>query len=76
MKNIIIGFSGSQCDFDSTEFMKEYVNNHYTDSIEKIGGVPIILPLTDNRDIVEKYTGLIDALKHLQGLNNPDIPVH
>lgn len=62
MKNMIVGLSGSQCDFDNTGFIRDYVNNHYSDSIIKIGGTPIILPLTDDEETIFKYIDLIDGL--------------
>lgn len=62
MKNMIVGLSGSQCDFDKTGFIRDYVNNHYSDSIIKIGGTPIILPLTDDEKTISKYIDLIDGL--------------
>lgn len=62
MKNMIVGLSGSQRDFDSTGFIRDYVNKHYSDSIIKIGGTPIILPLTDDEKTISKYIDLIDGL--------------
>lgn len=62
MKNMIIGLSGSQCDFDNTGFVRDYVNNHYSDSIIKIGGTPIILPLASDDETISKYIDLIDGL--------------
>jgi len=62
MKNMIVGLSGSQCDFDNTGFIRDYVNKHYSDSIIKIGGTPFILSLTDDEQTISKYIDLIDGL--------------
>ncbi len=62
MKNMIVGLSGSQCDFGDTGFIRDYINKHYSDSIIKIGGTPIILPLTDDEETIFKYVELIDGL--------------
>ena len=62
MKNIIIGLSGSQHDFDKTGFIRDYVNNHYSNSMIKIGVTPVILPLTSDEETIGKYIKLIDGL--------------
>ncbi|MCK5780393.1 MAG: gamma-glutamyl-gamma-aminobutyrate hydrolase family protein [Psychrilyobacter sp.] len=62
MKNIIIGLSGSQNDFDKTGFIRDYVNNHYSNSMIKIGVTPIILPLTTDKETIAKYIDLVDGI--------------
>lgn len=60
MKKKVVGVSGNRRSWD--DFTRDYVNNHYTDSIEMAGGVPLILPITTNEEIVQSYIGMIDAL--------------
>ena len=60
MKKKIVGVSGNRRSWD--DFTRDYVNNHYTDSIEKAGGIPLILPITASEEIVKSYVELIDAL--------------
>ncbi len=60
MKKKIIGVSGNRRSWD--DFTRDYVNNHYTDSIEMAGGIPLILPITTNEEIIRDYIGIIDAL--------------
>jgi putative glutamine amidotransferase len=62
MKNIIIGLSGSQHNSDKTGFTDDYVNNHYSNSMMKIGVTPIILPVTTDEKIISQYIDLIDGL--------------
>ena len=62
MKNIIIGLGGSQHNFDKTGFIEDYVNNHYSNSMMKIGVTPIILPVTTDEETISKYIDLIDGL--------------
>lgn len=60
MKNKVIGISGNRRSFDN--FTRDYVNNHYIDSIEKAGGVPLIFPITTREETIESYVSMIDAL--------------
>jgi len=62
MKNIIIGLSGAHADFEKNGFIKDYVNNHYADSMMKVGVTPIILPLTTDEGIIANYIDIIDGL--------------
>ncbi len=61
-RNIVVGVSAARRDFDRSGFIREYVNEHYSDSITRGGGVPIILPITDDESMVSKYIDMIDYL--------------
>lgn len=39
-----------------------YIGENYTNSIEKAGGIPIILPVIDKEEVVNDYIDLIDGL--------------
>lgn len=60
MKNKIVGISGNRRTWD--DFVRDYVNYHYTDSIEMAGGVPLILPITTSEEVAKSYIEIIDAL--------------
>lgn len=60
MKKKIVGVSGNRRSWD--DFTRDYVNYHYTDSIEMAGGLPLILPITTSEEIVKGYIEIIDAL--------------
>ena len=56
----VIGVSASQR--KSEGFLRDYINNDYTSSIEKVGGIPLILPITSEREAVKYYISCIDGL--------------
>ncbi len=55
-----VGISGNRKFLDG--FNRDYVLDHYSRSIVKAGGVPLILPLTDKKDVVRAYIDKLDAL--------------
>lgn len=65
MKKPIIGISGSIFEEPSGMFpgyKKAYVNHDYVSSVIKNGGVPILIPLTDDENLIESQINLIDGL--------------
>ncbi|MDX8337257.1 MULTISPECIES: gamma-glutamyl-gamma-aminobutyrate hydrolase family protein [Cetobacterium] len=61
----IIGISGSIIVDGSGNFpgyKRAYVNNDYVESVIRAGGVPYILPITEDPEIIKEYTKTIDGL--------------
>ncbi|RUA08226.1 MAG: gamma-glutamyl-gamma-aminobutyrate hydrolase family protein [Fusobacteria bacterium] len=56
----VIGISGNKSFLEG--FNRDYTLDHYSICIQKIGAVPLILPLTDKKEIVRVYIEKIDAL--------------
>lgn len=53
----IIGISGTHTSGGATQ-----VNSTYIESVLRAGGVPVILPINDNPDVLKKMIASIDAL--------------
>ncbi|MCH4886836.1 gamma-glutamyl-gamma-aminobutyrate hydrolase family protein [Acidaminobacter sp. JC074] len=65
MKKPVIGISGSITILESGRFpgyRRTYVNEDYVKSVILAGGVPLLLPLTTDPEIVKGYLDLIDGL--------------
>ncbi|MCI5839329.1 MAG: gamma-glutamyl-gamma-aminobutyrate hydrolase family protein [Peptoniphilaceae bacterium] len=65
MQNKIIGLSAGifeEKDYDFAGYKKCYVNEDYVDSVIKAGGIPFILPVVDNKKVIENYISRIDGL--------------
>lgn len=45
-----------------TNLQRLAVNRGYTDSIEKAGGIPLLLPILSDRKAVDQMLGIVDAL--------------
>ncbi len=60
MKNKVVGVSGNRRSWNN--FERDYVNNHYIDSIEMAGGIPLILPITTREETIKSYIDMVDAL--------------
>lgn len=61
----IIGISGSIIVDSSGNFPgyeRAYVNNDYVESVIRAGGVPYIIPVTDDEELIKEYTKNIDCL--------------
>ena len=68
----IIGISGMRMPDDSAEFFTmDKTQIHYVGAVEKVGGVPISLPVLENFNpkIIKKQIGIIDALIIQGGLD-------
>lgn len=65
MNKPIIGILGNILITESGVFLgieKSYVNSDYVESVLKGGGVPIILPVSSNEDVIESQIQNIDGL--------------
>ncbi|BDZ29609.1 gamma-glutamyl-gamma-aminobutyrate hydrolase family protein [Lactiplantibacillus sp. WILCCON 0030] len=65
MTKPIIGVAPGTLAVDSEMFpgrQRDYVNQVYLRSITDNGGMPLILPVTQDKETIERYVGLIDGL--------------
>ncbi len=65
MKKPVIGISGSITILENGRFpgyRRTYVNEDYVKSVILAGGVPLLLPLTNDPEIIKGYCDLIDGL--------------
>ncbi len=65
MDKPIIGISGSEIIDEGGMFpgyRRSYVNEDYVDSVVKNGGIPFIIPFTENDEVIK------EQLDHVQGL--------
>jgi len=61
----VIGVSGSIMIMDGGMFpgyKKSYVNNDYITSVVKCGGVPYVVPMVDDQEVIEMQCEQLDAL--------------
>jgi len=66
----VIGISGNRKLLDG--FNRDYVFDHYSTCIEKIGAAPLILPITSREEVAAAYIHKIDALIMTGGIDvNP-----
>lgn len=66
----VIGISGNRKLLDG--FNRDYVFDHYSTCIEKIGAAPMILPITTKEEVAKTYIDRIDALIMTGGIDvNP-----
>lgn len=64
-KKIIVGITGSIIVDSSGNFLgykRAYVNDDYIQGVIHGGGVPYILPIIDNKEIIKEYAKTIDIL--------------
>lgn len=65
MKKIVIGILGNvmtQNDGRFKDYWKSYVNEDYVTSVLKAGGIPVILPVVDDVEVMKKQVNSVDAL--------------
>lgn len=66
----VVGISGNKKLLDG--FNRDYVFDHYSTCIEKIGAAPLILPITEKKEVAKAYIDKIDALIMTGGIDvNP-----
>lgn len=61
----VIGILGNRIPNEHRLFAgseRDYVNHDYVSAVEKAGGIPLILPITESIDTVVSALGLIDGL--------------
>lgn len=58
----IVGITCGTRAATGTEGAKQILNRPYVWAVEQAGGVPIILPVTADADIISRYLGVIDGL--------------
>lgn len=65
MKKIYIGISASH-DFSTKKYFEGYeysiLDKGYTDAILQAGAIPIILPITNNMEVIKSYIDLVDGI--------------
>ena len=65
MKKPLIGISGNTLRDNSgayVDLIRSYVNQDYVRSIEKAGGIPIIIPFTENLEQAKETIDIVDGL--------------
>lgn len=65
MKKPVIGISGSIMKDSSGDFAgyeRAYVNNDYIESVVRAGGIPYIIPLVENEEVIKEQAKFIDGL--------------
>lgn len=65
MKKIIVGISGSMI-FDEGGNMpgyeRAYVNNDYVQAVVRAGGIPYIIPMVSDEEVIKEQILNVDAL--------------
>lgn len=64
-KKVIVGILGNvmtQNDGRFKDYWKSYVNEDYVTSVLKAGGVPFIIPIVDNGEVMKEQLACVDAL--------------
>jgi putative glutamine amidotransferase len=61
-KKPVIGISGSLFKTLVSTSVKSYVNEYYIDAVTDGGGIPLILPVTDDAGIVSGMLSVVDGL--------------
>ena len=65
MKKPLIGISGNTLRDTSgayVDLIRSYVNQDYVRSIEEAGGIPIIIPFTENLEQAKETIDIVDGL--------------
>lgn len=65
MRKPLIGISGNTMRDNSgpyVDLIRSYVNEDYIRSVEEAGGIPIIIPFTEDLNVAKETVGLIDGL--------------
>lgn len=54
---------GLTCQYDYSQRRKyNKINYTYIDAIKRVGGIPIILPIVNESDIIERYLGIVQGI--------------
>ena len=62
MARKIVGITCSTLPASADAGAKQYLNRAYVWAVERAGGVPIILPVTQEPDMIARYLGVADGL--------------
>ncbi len=62
MSRKIVGILGSTSQATADSGPKQYLNRAYVWAIENAGGIPVILPVTREPDVIAHYLGVVDGL--------------
>lgn len=65
MKDVLIGISGNMNYLNEKNFLgyeRTYISQDYVNSIIGVEALPIILPITENLDVIKEYAKRIDGL--------------
>lgn len=58
----IVGITCSTRAAEGLESAKQVLNRPYVWAVERAGGIPIILPVTTDTEVISRYLGVIDGL--------------
>ncbi len=62
IKKPVIGISASMFRTLASTTIKSYVNEYYVNAISDAGGVPVILPISDDESVIPGMVSIIDGL--------------
>jgi len=62
MARKVVGITCSTAAADSEAGARQVLNRAYVRAVEMAGGVPVILPVTTEPDVIVRYLGVIDGL--------------
>ena len=62
MSRKIVGILGSTSQATADSGPRQYLNRAYVWAVENAGGVPVILPVTRDPDVISRYLGVVDGL--------------
>ncbi|HZT40601.1 MAG TPA: gamma-glutamyl-gamma-aminobutyrate hydrolase family protein [Chthonomonadaceae bacterium] len=62
MARKVVGITCSTAAADSEAGARQVLNRAYVRAVEMAGGVPVILPVTTERDVIARYLSVIDGL--------------
>ena len=64
----VIGLSGNLL-YENSSIPKEFVNRSYVDSIIRSKGVPFIMPITEDEEIIKKMAENVDGIIMTEGVD-------
>lgn len=66
MRRPVIGISGNLTPIENdgvfTGNLRQYIHTDYTSSVEKAGGIPLLLPVSADPDVIRAHAALCDAI--------------
>ena len=61
-KKPVIGISASMFRTLASTTIKSYINEYYVNAVSDAGGIPIVLPITDDESVIPGMVSVIDGL--------------